>query len=294
MKFVRVIGMLGRLLVGAGVLLLFYTTYLLWGTSVETNRTQDKLAKTLASAPVVTQASLDTGNIPPAKPTGPVKLGDPLWQLVIPKIGLNSVVVQGVEEEELKKGPGHFVDSPWPGESGNVPISGHRTTFGAPFFRLNELEAGDEINIESGGARYRYRVDSKEIVDPSRVDVVENHGRDEITLTTCHPRFSAAQRLIVHGAYIGPELIQTAAPETGTPKNVVAKGDPTLIPHAPPAIPRDAMVLALIALASFLAAMALSTRLRSAALWTVVVLVAAAGLWAGVFPQILRLMPANY
>lgn len=295
-RIVRVIGIFGRVLVVAGVILLFYTTYLLWGTSVYTKQQQTDLARQVEAAPIVSAQDVAAGDIPAARPAGDPKAGDPLFSIVVPKIGLRQVIVSGVGRDELKKGPGHFPETPYPGEPGNVAISGHRTTYGAPFYRLNDLAPGDIIDIESGPARYRYRVREQKIVAPTAVDVVKDHGVDELTLTTCHPRFSAAQRLVIHADYEGPSPIAppaAAAPEPEA-QQPAAEGEPTLVPASGPPVPNDALALAALAVAALLGAMALSDRLRRAAAWSTVVIVGASGLWVAVFPQILRLMPANY
>lgn len=301
-RIVRAIGIIGRVLVVAGLLLLFYTTYLLWGTSLQTSQAQEGLRNQLAENPIVTDQQVQTGDIPPARPAEEPEIGEGLFTMRIPKIGLEHVVVQGVEREELKKGPGHFPDAPYPGESGNVAISGHRTTYGAPFYRLNELEAGDEIVFESGPARYTYRVREQKIVAPTAVEVVEDHGRDELTLTTCHPRFSAAQRLIVHADYEGATLVGGAvpspSPSTGAgaerEAGTEAEAESELVPESDPIVPMDVVALGSIAVAAAIAAMALSDRLRKVAIYATVALGSAAGLWVVVFPQILQLMPANY
>lgn len=292
MKIARVIGGIGRALVVAGLLLLFYTAYLLWGTSLYTRNAQSDLAKRVKEKPLVTskQASMP-GQIPAARPATPPKLGDPLFTIVVPKIGVRSVVVEMAEgevaeREALKKGPGHFPGRPYPGEDGNVPISGHRTTFGAPFYRLDEMEPGDAVSIESGPARYKYAVTEKLIVAPEQIEVIENRGRNELTLTTCNPRFSATQRLIVHANYLGAELIESSPPG----RDVAA--DPSL--KTQPAVPRDVLVLLALSAATALLAVGLSKRFRLAAVWAAVVLIAGVGLWTTVFPQVLRLMPANY
>lgn len=296
-RIVRVIGILGRIFVGAGMILLFYTGYLLWGTGVYTKQEQERAADQLARNPIVSEEKLSGSNIPPARPSS-TQLGAPLFTLKIPKIGLETVVVQGIGREELKKGPGHFPscggarngecvrDAKYPGEKGNVAVSGHRTTYGAPFFRLNELEKGDVIDFVSGRARYRYKVREQKIVDPiSGFATVEQHGKNEVTLTTCHPRFSAAQRLIVQGDYLGASLVSSSAPGPG--------GD-AATPAKRPVIPTDVLVLGSIAAASALGALGLSKRYRLTALYISLVAVGAAGLWIGVFPRVLALMPANY
>jgi sortase A len=177
-------------------------------------------------------------------------------------------------------------DAKYPGESGNVPISGHRTTYGAPFYRLNELEKGDIIDFVSGRVRYRYKVRETKIVDPvGGFREVEQHGRDEVTLTTCHPRFTAAQRMVVQGDYEGASII--SAPRTSS------QGRP-IRPGQQPVVPTDVLVLASIAAASALGALGLSKRFRMAAVYISLVIVGAAGLWVGVFPRVLAVMPANY
>lgn len=296
---VRVVGAAGRVFVGAGVVLLFFTAYLLWGTGVYTKQEQKRAAQVVANSPIVTEEKLASGEIPAARPDSPVEVGDPLFTLKIPKIGLESVVVQGVGRDELRKGPGLFsdcrsgdssdcvTDAKYPGEAGNVPVSGHRTTYGAPFFRLNELKKGDVIDFVSGRVRYRYRMREQKIVDPTAgFGVVEQHGRDEVTLTTCHPRFSAAQRLIVHGDYEGASLV------AGVSAPIRPDGDPA--PRSSPVVPTDVLILGGVATASMLCAMGLSKRFRAAAVYATLFIVGSSGLWVGVFPRVLALMPANY
>ena len=293
---VRFIGVLGRVFVLAGVLLLFFTAYLLWGTGVYTKQQQSNFAKTLANKPLVSDKAVEGDKIPPARPKQPPKLGEPLFTIKVPKIGLDTVIVNGVGREELKKGPGLFPQCPsggeecvreakYPGENGNVAVSGHRTTYGAPFFRLNELAKGDTVDFISGRARYRYKVREQKIVDPvAGFQVVEQHGRNEVTLTTCHPRFSAAQRLIVHADYVGSSLIGPPRPGGRGP---TPRGET-------PVIPTDVLILASIALASALGSLALSKRYRTAAAYIALGLVGASGLWVAAFPRVVALMPANY
>lgn len=301
MRLARVIGMIGRGLVLAGLLLLFYTAYLLWGTNVYTRNVQRNLERQVQANPIV--ANVQTGAIPPAHPVTPPKLGDPLFKILIPRIALRTVVVEGVGKEELKRGPGRFPDcaavpggtdciqgSPWPGENGNVVLSGHRTTFGAPFFKVNELQPGDPIFIESGPARYRYTVTEQKVVCPTCVDVIQNHGRNELTLTSCHPRFSAAQRIVIHARFDGSELVAAAVPQRAGQTG----GKEELVPAPPPAVPIEALVLALVSALSILGAFAVSKRYRLHALWGAFVLCFGIGLWTVLFPHVLRLMPANY
>lgn len=297
-----------------GSVVLFYVMYVLWGTSVYTQQAQAELRRQIAEKPLVSDGSVLRGEIPPARPTTPAPIGSALFTLDVPKITLRTVVVNGVSVEALKKGPGRFPDcreqgnsgteivecldgAPWPGEEGNLALSGHRTTYGAPFYRIDELAAGDPITIEAGAVRYRYRVREQRIVSPEQVDVVEDHGRSELTLFACHPRFSAARRIVVHAEYVGAELLPSQfppPPASGEPDQTAPTPEPVPVPDAPAPVPPETIALGAISVFSLLAALALDERWRRRAVGAMVTISAAAGLWSVVFPQILRLMPANY
>ena len=120
--------------------------------------------------------------------------------LEIPDINVNQYVVSGTDELSLQFGPGHYLGTKLPGSGGNVGIAGHRTTYGAPFSRLDLVEIGDEIHLTFGSNKFHYIVDDIEVVDADTGDyVLFNRGDDRLTLTTCHPRYSARQRLVVSG-----------------------------------------------------------------------------------------------
>lgn len=125
--------------------------------------------------------------------------------LRIPKIGVEAVV-EGVGVEALKAGPGHYPSTPLPGQPGNAAIAGHRTTYGAPFYRTDELEPGDLIEVTTRQGDFTYRVREKKVVLPSQNEVLAPSEENLLTLTTCNPRFSAAQRLIIIS-----ELVDTPA-----------------------------------------------------------------------------------
>ncbi len=129
--------------------------------------------------------------------------GGALDHLVIPAIGVNRYVVEGVQEQDLQLGPGHYPGSPLPGQRGNVGIAGHRTTFGAPFFRLNELRQGDLIYLtDLSGTTWVYSVRQKWVVVPSDVAVLDPTRGADLTLTTCNPRFWATTRLVVRAVLV--------------------------------------------------------------------------------------------
>jgi sortase A len=196
----------GWTFIGMGSFVLYFLVYQLVGTNAVTSRGQDELRNELQkewSAPATPgQRPKDPKKVVPRR----VAPGKPLAVLDIPKIRLdNKVVVEGVGRDELRKGPGHVPSTVLPGQDGTFGVSGHRTTYGAPFYRLNELAKGDTITVVTREAIYTYTVTRTAIVRPTDTQVLDNvNGPDgkpkaTITLTTCHPRYSARQRLIVFG-----------------------------------------------------------------------------------------------
>jgi LPXTG-site transpeptidase (sortase) family protein len=133
--------------------------------------------------------------------------GVPIGRIVIPKIGVDAVLIEGVGRGDLREGPGHWPETPLPGLGGNFVVSGHRTTYGAPFFKLDKLAPGDEIDVLLPYAAARYRVTRSVIVSPYQTEVVAQRGVEEISLATCHPIYSARQRLVVQAAMISFKLL---------------------------------------------------------------------------------------
>jgi sortase A len=123
--------------------------------------------------------------------------GDPLGRLRIPRIGVSAVYVEGTATGDLRSGPGHYPGTPLPGERGTVAVAGHRTTYGAWFRRINQLEPGDPIVITMAYARFTYRVERTRIVPPTAVWVTRRVAYDRLVLSACHPLYSAAQRIVV-------------------------------------------------------------------------------------------------
>ncbi len=141
-----------------------------------------------------------------------VDTGDAIGRLRAPAMDLDAIVIQDTDTASLEKGPGHFPETPFPGEGGTVGIAGHRTTYGAPFRNADSVERGDRIVLEMPYATIVYRVQKTEIVDPSSVGVVKDVGYERLVLTTCHPLYSAAQRLIVFAKAVGERLDRRARP----------------------------------------------------------------------------------
>jgi sortase A len=121
--------------------------------------------------------------------------GDAIGRLRIPDIDLDVVVVQGTDTATLQKGPGHYPETPFPGQRGTSAVAGHRTTYLAPFRHLDQLDPGDEIEVEMPYANFAYRVQGTRVVDDSAVNIIREVGYDRLVLTACHPLYSAAQRI---------------------------------------------------------------------------------------------------
>lgn len=136
-----------------------------------------------------------------------VEEGDSLTRIRIPRLDVEVVVVEGTTSESLKAGAGHYANTPLPCEAGNVAIAGHRTTYGRPFADLDLLRPGDEIILEvPGGGSCTYEMQERPfITTPDNFAVVENTDDSRVTLTTCHPKGSARQRLIVQAVMVSSE-----------------------------------------------------------------------------------------
>lgn len=168
-----------------------YLGWLLWGTGLETKAAQ----RTLRADFVPSIGTLSPGEGPTSTPLP----GDAYAEILIPRISLDMIVVEGVDTEDLKSGPGHYTDTADPWEAhGRVGIAGHRTTYLAPFWNLQQVRAGDPITLRTVYGDFTYLVDRVFVLPSSGSGVVlDQTVRPTLVLTTCNPRFSASQRLIV-------------------------------------------------------------------------------------------------
>lgn len=213
----RVLRGVGWILITSGALVLLYIVYLLAFTTVTTERAQDDLLATwqaqVGSLPVGEPEGagvVPTVPKPPLAAQGETALGNAYAAIWFRRPGSAApivhdgplLVVEGVAVEQLKRGPGHYPSTRAPGHPGNFAIAGHRTTYGAPFLHLDQLAFGDEVHVvDRQGREWTYVVRASRIVSPNEVWVLGEDplgtGEPTMTLTTCHPRFSAAQRLVV-------------------------------------------------------------------------------------------------
>jgi sortase A len=134
--------------------------------------------------------------------------GDAIAKLEIPAIGVSEYVVEGTDTASLRKGPGHYPETPLPGERGTTAIAGHRTTYGAPFRNIDDVERGDRIMLDMPDGRFVYRVQQVKIVDDSDLSVLDNVGYKRLVLSACHPLYSAAERVIVFARQVAREPSQ--------------------------------------------------------------------------------------
>jgi sortase A len=184
----RTLSGLSVLLVLGGLALVGYP----FATNMWTDRIQERLEDQIAS-PELQQAYQERK----------IETGDSLTRIKIPALGLDTVVVEGITPSALRAGAGHYPQTPLPCEGGNVSIAGHRTTYGRPFGNVDQLKPGDTIELTTpiGGCVYQVSKDPY-VVAPTEMSVIDPTAERSLTLTTCHPKGSAAQRLIIRATWV--------------------------------------------------------------------------------------------
>lgn len=215
-----------------GVLVLLFVAYQLWGTSITTRLHQETLRRQFdqelriarahrappttvpTSAASTTTTTEPTRGVAPLTPGVAPAEGQPVGTIDIPAIGANFVVVQGTNTADLELGPGHYENTPLPGQPGNAAIAGHRTTYLHPFYNLNELNPGDPIYITTTQGNFKYEVTAVTVVVPTDVSVLDPTPVPTLTLTTCNPRYSASQRLVVQATLVTPPAVIPKPPVT--------------------------------------------------------------------------------
>jgi sortase A len=225
-----VAGAAGELAITVAVLLLAFVAWQLWWTDVEAERSQDRavtrIEQEFAAPPAPAPAAAEPGQ-PEARVELDLPAGDAFALIRVPRFGPEFVrpVLEGTTRPVLAQGVGHYVGSARPGEVGNFATAGHRTTYGKPYSDIDTLRTGDLVVVETRTAYHVYAVTSHEIVLPSAVEVIEpvpgHPGAVPVvaamTLTSCNPRYSAAERYVVHAA-----LSATYPRGAGLPASVLA------------------------------------------------------------------------
>jgi sortase A len=228
------IGVLGELLVTAGLVLGLFVVWQLWWTDVEGERAQSEIIAEMdwdlaPKGPAAVPVPEGDGPPPVLKEPG---AGELFAQMYIPRFGDDYVkpVAEGTDKATVLDtiGIGHYVGTAMPGDLGNFAVAAHRTTYGKPFNKIAELKDGDAVVVRTKKYWYVYKVTDQKIVYPQNVEVIapvpgvtEDQPMPKlkkrfITLTSCHPMFSATQRYIVHG-----ELDYWSPVGEGKPKELV-------------------------------------------------------------------------
>lgn len=247
----KVLGATGRTLITVGTLILLFVAYQLWGTGLQEAKSQKALDKEyqaqLAALPETTTSTtaVPTTTAPafsgttgttrvPLQATAPRTQdlplpapGDPIAKIHIPSIGITRTVVESVALSQLKRGPGHYPETPLPGQKGNVAIAGHRTTYGQPFHNIDKVHNGDQVIFDTDQGTFVYEVTETKIVKPSQVEILKDTGDNRVTLIACHPKYSASERIVVIAKLVGkPAAFKTGQDElrhkAGTSKDPLA------------------------------------------------------------------------
>lgn len=210
----RILRATGSIFIFLGLSILFFVLYELVGTSAITKGHQSNLQRDFQA-----QLAEPSGTLPPeftgGLPGGSSRGGSvrALARLRIPSINVNVIVVEGVTLERLSYGPGHYPQTKDFGQDGAVGVAGHRTGWSAPFFNLDKLGRGDDVIVETTGATYTYRVTDMTVVTPAHSEVLDGNpkstAKQQLVLTTCTPKFTARDRLIVF-----TDLVKTVARKT--------------------------------------------------------------------------------
>jgi LPXTG-site transpeptidase (sortase) family protein len=244
---VRLLRIGGLVVMLAGAAAVAYVVNAVWISGARADRAQQQLAADFAAAQETTTTSTTTTTLVEDDPTiGPITsttldpaadtdrpalhanllpiIGEEppapteaLGRIVIPSIGVDWMLVEGVTADALANGPGHIPGTAMPGQPGNAVISGHRTTYGAPFFNIDALQPGDVIEITTLIGVHTYEVVQQLIVAPNDVWVTNQVDGAWLTLTACHPRYSARERIIIFARLTdGPNYEAIASTMTGS------------------------------------------------------------------------------
>jgi len=142
-----------------------------------------------------------------AREAARVEHGEPLGRIELPTLGERHVIVEGTSTSNLRRGPAHYPDSSLPGQNGTFAVAGHRTTYGAPFSKLDKLDRGESIVAAMPYGRFTYEVEKTRILKPSDVWVTRRVRHERLVLTACHPLYSASERIVVFARLAKSEAV---------------------------------------------------------------------------------------
>jgi sortase A len=211
-RFLDLVGVLGEILITLGVLVGLFVVWQMWWTDVVAEQAQSQIVEDLGWSAT---PSVSPDEPEPVQDRGPAPVmdepdpGTTFAVMVVPRWSDTQLPVsQGTDKHEVldRLGVGHYAGTAMPGAIGNFAVAGHRTTYGKPFNRIEELEIGDPVIVRTSDTWYVYRVTSSEVVSPQRTDVIDQVPSEPdaiatepiMTMTTCHPMYSARERYIVH------------------------------------------------------------------------------------------------
>ncbi len=223
----------GDLTLTLGAVLLLFVVWQGWWTDVQANAKSDELlieARAEFIAPPADDAATEVRDTEPTEvvepPATSYAINDPIAVIYLPTIGQERVVKEGTDRDVLNQGVlGHYPGTGAPGQVGNFALAGHRTTYGRPLWDLAEMKAGDPIVVETAAGYHVYSFEKLEVVEPSRWEVLApvpgapeaEASRASMVLTACHPKFSAAERLV------GYAVLDRSVPRSqGAPPELLA------------------------------------------------------------------------
>lgn len=276
----------GHALITLGLITILFGGYQLWFTDTVQHATQTKLIREVRNVLPDGTAPRVTGPATPLPALPDPGEGHWVGTLSIPAIHLKQVIVNGTSVNDLRLGPGHYIGTPLPGEAGNVAIAGHRTTWGAPFRNLDKLTAGDQIVITTPRADVLYRVTSSSVVSPTDMSVIAPTGSNTLTLTTCHPAYSASQRLVIHATLAAVGHLR--------PEQQIVTVSKVITRDSRPHSWGPLLLWGALALALYLLTLRLLRTTTRTVLVLGVALVLAAPVLLGLFGAISWLLPAGY
>lgn len=176
-------------------------------SSLLASREQAKLGDELDRRPAQVARDASDFRRLAAREARRIRTGDPIGRIAVPSLDRSYVMVHGDDQPTLRKGPGHYPDTPLPGQGGTVAVAGHRTTYLAPFRTIDDLRPGDPVVLSMTYGRFTYRVERTRIVEPTNLGVKRSVGYEQVILTACHPVYSAKYRIVVFARLVRTEAV---------------------------------------------------------------------------------------